>query len=234
MTLRKLITFQIAFIVVVVVATVLLYPRLPASIPTHWSLHLDRPDGFMPKWCALVIGPGLLTAICALTRILAWASPHGYQVDGAQSSYRRIMLIAFCIWLLFYGAILWAALGSPARAGIVIGIGYCTGLTLIGNVLGKLKRNFFIGVITPWTITSERVWYATHRLAAWLWVSCGITALALLLTGFPVGAGLLLIAGWYGPKLYSLALYKRLDRRGELSVNPSVESEAKSSGNIDR
>jgi uncharacterized membrane protein len=38
-------------------------------------------------------------------------------------------------------------------------------LILMGNPMGKVRRNFFIGIRTPWTLASERVWYATHRLA---------------------------------------------------------------------
>ena len=40
----------------------------------------------------------------------------------------------------------------------------------LGNVLGKVKRNFYVGIRTPWTIASERVWISTHRLAARLFV----------------------------------------------------------------
>jgi hypothetical protein len=49
-------------------------------------------------------------------------------------------------------------------------------------------------------------------------VACGIAAIVLLLAKLPVGTGLLVIAGWYGPKLYSLILYKQLDKRGELEI----------------
>lgn len=225
MTMKRLLAIEISLIALTAACTVFLYPHLPASMPVHWDIHL-RPDIYMPKWYAFLLGPGVLAVISALTRIFVWASPQGYQVDAAQSSYRRIMLIVFCLCLVLYGATLWATLGSPVKAGIVIAGFYCAGLISVGNVLGKLERNFFIGVITPWTITSERVWFATHRLAAWLWVGCGFAALLLLLAGVPEGTVLLLVVGWYGPKLYSLLLYKQLEKRGAFSAALPGENEA--------
>jgi hypothetical protein len=56
-------------------------------------------------------------------------------------------------------------------------------------------------------------------------VACGIAALVLLLAKLPVGTGLLVIAGSYGPKLYSLILYKRLDKRGELEIRNDLPRE---------
>src|SRR5262245_17683179 len=58
---------------------------------------------------------------------------------------------------------------------------------LLGNVLGKVKRNFFMGVRTPWTLASETVWTRTHRLAAWLWTGGGLVGLVAVLAGAPLG-----------------------------------------------
>lgn len=56
-------------------------------------------------------------------------------------------------------------------------------LVLIGNPMGKVRRNFFIGIRTPWTLASESVWYATHRLAARLMVASGLLGLLALSLG---------------------------------------------------
>ena len=56
-------------------------------------------------------------------------------------------------------------------------------LILIGNVLGKVKRNFYIGVRTPWTLASEKVWYATHRFAAKAFVIAGLLGVLSVIFG---------------------------------------------------
>ena len=91
---------------------------------------------------------------------------------------------------------------------------------LLGNVLGKVQRNFWVGVRTPWTLASDTVWTQTHRLAAWLFVAGGLVGFAATLAGASgvwlfVGV-LVAIAGV--PVVYSLVLYKRLERQGRVSA----------------
>ena len=80
---------------------------------------------------------------------------------------------------------------------------------LIGNVLGKVRRNFWVGVRTPWTLASDKVWIATHRLAARLMVVAGMIGAL----GVPVALcfGLLMLA-LFVPVVYSYFLYQRLER----------------------
>ena len=46
----------------------------------------------------------------------------------------------------------------------------------IGSMLRKAKRNFFIGIRTPWTLSSDKVWDETHRLGAVLFMISGVLA----------------------------------------------------------
>ena len=83
--------------------------------------------------------------------------------------------------------------------------------------MGKVRRNFWIGIRTPWTLASERVWYATHRFAAKTMVVGALLSLAGVIAGLPLSLCLVLaLAGAIVPALYSLAAYKRLERSGNL------------------
>jgi uncharacterized membrane protein len=46
----------------------------------------------------------------------------------------------------------------------------------IGFMLRKAKRNFFIGIRTPWTLSNDRVWDETHRIGSILFMASGILA----------------------------------------------------------
>jgi uncharacterized membrane protein len=97
--------------------------------------------------------------------------------------------------------------------GIAVFIG------LLGNVMGKVRRNFWIGIRTPWTLASEKVWYSTHRFAGKTMVLGAILSLAGVVAGLPIGVCLALaIAGVLVPALYSLLVYKRLERSGSLDT----------------
>jgi len=90
-------------------------------------------------------------------------------------------------------------------------------IALLGNVLGKVRRNFFVGVRTPWTLANEHVWYATHRFAAKTFVAAGLTGLACAILDAPFWLPLAaILTGALAPALYSLILYKQLEHRGEL------------------
>ena len=96
--------------------------------------------------------------------------------------------------------------------------GVCLLIAVLGNVMGKVRRNFYVGIRTPWTIANEQVWNATHRFAAKTMFAGGVLGLiaAILRAPFwlPIG---LVMAGALVPAVYSLVFYKRLERRGELN-----------------
>ena len=46
-----------------------------------------------------------------------------------------------------------------------------------GIMMGKAKRNFFIGIRTPWTLSNDRVWDKTHQLGSKLFILSGILAM---------------------------------------------------------
>jgi uncharacterized membrane protein len=85
-----------------------------------------------------------------------------------------------------------------------------------GNPMGKLRRNFYLGVRTPWTLASERVWNATHRFAAKTFVAGGLVGLVFSIVGLFLWAILATLVGALAPVVYSLVIYKQLERRGEI------------------
>jgi uncharacterized membrane protein len=200
----------------VLVATLVAYPHLPPSVATHWDIH-NQPNGYSPKWALYLIGPGLMAGTILLMYFLPWLSPKHFEVDSFQPTYLRIMLMLVSMLAYFYAVILWAGVGHPLNVGRAIIGGVCLLCALLGNVMGKIRRNFYIGVRTPWALANERVWNATHRFAAKTFVVGGLAGLALTaagLDGWPTFVALM--AGALVPVVYSLVFYKRLQRRGEL------------------
>jgi len=200
----------------VLVATVVAYPYLPSSVATHWDMH-NQPNGYSPKWALFLIGPGLMAGTMLLMYFLPWLSPKHFELDSFRSTYLQIMLMLVSMLAYFFAVTLWAGIGHPLNVGQALVGGVCLISALLGNVMGKVRRNFYIGVRTPWALANERVWNATHRFAAKTLVIGGLAGLALTaagLNGWPVFVALM--AGALVPVVYSLVFYKQLEHRGEL------------------
>jgi uncharacterized membrane protein len=214
---KKYFLFQGLLIAAVLMAIVVVYPHLPARVATHWNASM-QPNGHGAKWTLFLIGPGLMTAIALFGALLPWLSPKQFEVNAFRSTYLQVILIFQGMMAYVMAVILWGDTGHHMDVGRGIAGGICLTFALMGNLMGKVRRNFFIGIRTPWTLTSERVWYATHRFAAKTFVGGGIVGVALAIAGPHRGPGpiLALLVASLAPVVYSLVLYKRLERRGEL------------------
>lgn len=212
---RKIFLFEILLIAAALVATAILYPHLPAQVPMHWNLHF-QPDRFYPKWTLFLYGPGFMAMVMLLTWVLPWLSPKRFEIDSFWRTYHMVMMLVFGMMAYIYAAMLWADCGRAIDMGRVISCGICLFYILVGNLMGKLRRNFYLGVRTPWTLANERVWNATHRFAAWIMVASGLVGLVFSIAGLFLWAILVPLAGALAPVVYSLVYYKQLERSGEI------------------
>ena len=212
---RKLLFVELFFMAAAIIATALIGPHLPARVPTHWGLG-GQPNGFSPRSALWFFGPGMLAATMALTSALPWLSPRRFEVSGFRSAYGFIMGCVFFLLAYIYGVMLWADSGHRLDIARAILGGVCLFFVVFGNVVSKVRRNFFIGVRTPWTLANERVWYATHRFAAKCFVAAGLVGMVLALAGVQFGPIAAVLAGALAPVIYSLVYYKHLEHSGEL------------------
>ena len=195
-----------------------LLPALPGQVPVHWNLH-GEVDRLGSPWMLFALGPVLMAATMALFAVMPWFSPRHFEVDDSLRTYLNLMLILVGVFGYLFAVTLWAAVNGPVGTDRSIVGGLCVLAVLLGNLLGKVRRNFFIGIRTPWTLASHKVWHATHRFAGRVLVVTGLVALAALLAGLaPWISTALVIAGFLVPVIYSLWRYKDLQRRGELDA----------------
>jgi uncharacterized membrane protein len=162
---RKYYLVALLLTALVAMADVWAYPRLPETIVTHWNLH-NVANGWSPKWVLFLVGPGLMLALMLLMRVLPWLSPKNFEVASFQVTYLQIMVMLVCVAAYLQLLVLWSGLGHAMNIGRATVGGVCLLFALLGNLMGKVRRNFFVGVRTPWTLANERVWNATHRFAA--------------------------------------------------------------------
>jgi uncharacterized membrane protein len=214
---RKYFIIGFALVVTCLLVTAILFPHMPSRIPTHWNAH-GQVNGYSAKGTLFIINPGIMLGTLGLFAILPWLSPRHFEVETFRSTYLYIMVV-FVAFLSFVHALaLWSAVTGQMDTHKAISGGMCLLFALLGNVMGKVRRNFYIGIRTPWTIADERVWNATHRLGAKTLVLGGLVGLIFALAGSRSGLFLVpVLAGSFVPTIYSLIYYKQLKRRGELT-----------------
>jgi uncharacterized membrane protein len=230
--MRRLLTASVLLTALTFAGTfvvVRLAPDLLADpVPVHWDIH-GRPDHFVPLDQVLpylLISPGAMVGMILLTLVLPWLSPKPFDVDRFRGTYAYIMALVVGLFAYVQAVLLLASLKQPPVDSITLLVaGIFLFFALLGNVLGKVRRNFWMGVRTPWTLASETVWDRTHRVA-WLFLAGGLAGFVAVLAGVPFVwcfVGLMVFA--LAPVPYSLVLYKRLERRGKLPLPPEAPQE---------
>jgi uncharacterized membrane protein len=218
--MKRPLTIAAALTVLVWVGTAVVYPRLPEMIPTHWNIK-GEVDQYSPKTFGAFLLPIGMLVMLGVAVVLPRISPKRFEVDTFQSTYGTVMLLAVALMGYIHLVTLWGGVKGNIDIGRALFGGMFGFLALIGNYLSKVRRNFWMGVRTPWTLASDRVWNDTHRLAAKTFVIAGIGGVIVTLLPLPIGVWMgigvgLILLGALIPAVYSLMHYKRLEARGEL------------------
>jgi uncharacterized membrane protein len=153
------------------------YSRLPETVATHWNLR-GTPDGYSARGWAVAVMPLVVALMTVLFNVLPKVDPRRENYAKFLSSY---WLIANAI-LVFIGVghvlILANGLGYTVQVDKLLPLGVGLLFAFLGNYLTRIEPNWFIGIRTPWTLSSDAVWRRTHRTGGWLFVAGGIVIAA--------------------------------------------------------
>lgn len=148
------------------------WPQLPDRLPIHWNIHGDV-DGWGNKFMGLLFVPLIVLGIYVLMVVLPWFDPGKANYQSFQRVYGIIRIAIVAYMSAVYAAMSYAAFGHKLNMTSVIlplvGILFI----VLGNFLSKIRPNWFVGVRTPWTLSSQLSWDKTHRLAGWLFIVMG-------------------------------------------------------------
>lgn len=188
------------------------YPQLPAKVPSHWNIH-GQVDGWSSKAFAVWFYPLLNLVTYPLFLLLPRIDPRRENYARFAGVYKTFRLILHVFFALLYMFVLLAGQGYPLQVDIFVKLLVSILFLLLGNYMGKIHHNYFMGIRTPWTLANEEVWRKTHRMAAPLWVGGG--TFGILLSFFrSAWAGYLffatLIAVALVPAVYSYFIYNKI------------------------
>ncbi|KPJ56324.1 hypothetical protein AMJ49_05165 [Parcubacteria bacterium DG_74_2] len=153
-----------------------LYPQMPEKMASHWNSR-GEVDGYLPKFWALFLMPAISIGLFLFFLLIPKIDPLKQNIAKFRKYYDGfiVLIISFLLYVHIL-TIFWnlgfrfsmAQLMTPALGALFY---YC------GVLIENAKRNWFIGIRTPWTLSSEKVWDKTHKLGGKLFKLVGIIVL---------------------------------------------------------
>ncbi len=178
MSTRLTLLIGIVLILLAVVFSAAVYSRLPDRMASHWGVN-DQVNGTMSRFWGAFLMPIISAAMLALFLLIPNIDPMKANIATFRSIFNGF-IVAILAFLLYVHVltILWNLGYQSFHMSTVLLPGLGLIFIFAGLMMRRAKRNFFIGIRTPWTLSSDRVWDQTHRVGGVLFVLCGLFALA--------------------------------------------------------
>jgi uncharacterized membrane protein len=201
-----------------------LYPDLPDPMPTHWNA-----AGQVDDYTAKAIGAPLIAAIPIISfiifKLIPVISPRGFRTESFRDTLNILMTATVVFGCVIGVGVMRAAQDASVDISSFVFVAVGLLLMVMGNFLGKVRKNFFLGIRTPWTLASDEVWAKTHRLGGWCFVVAGIFMAIMGViappSGMPWVIGIIVAIALI-PVVYSYIAYRRIEG---FAPDPDIEEE---------
>jgi uncharacterized membrane protein len=172
----------IAGLIITFAITIVVYPTAPDRIASHWNA-AGEVDGYLSKFWGLFLIPFIMTGFVALLAVLPRIDPYKESYDKFRNYYEGFILL-FVLFMLAIQIqiILWSTgyqISPNLTFPILIGILFI----YLGFLLDRAEQNWFVGIRTPWTMSSKSVWKKTHELGGKLFKIAGVISCSGIFAG---------------------------------------------------
>ncbi len=178
-----------------VLATVY-WSSAPEQIPVHWDIS-GRVDRYGGKFEGLLLLPLLALGLYLLLLFLPRIDPRRSNYARFRNAYLTVRVAILVFIALIYGFMLLWLGGIRLNPSVVVPAMIGVLFVALGIPMGKIRPNWFVGIRTPWTLTSELSWRKTHRLGRWVFILAGVVFLASSLAS-ALGASSTTTIPWIG------------------------------------
>ena len=149
---------------------------MPAKMASHWNIK-GEVDGYMSKFWGIFLLPLLLIGIVLLFIIIPRIDPLKANIEKFRKYYDGFIILfsAFLLWIYLF-TILWN-LGIKFHISLAVLPAFAILFYYLGILCENAKRNWFVGIRTPWTLSNEKVWEKTNKIGGKLFKIAGVIAL---------------------------------------------------------
>lgn len=153
------------------------------ELPVHWNAagEVDRYGG---KFEGLLLLPIIVIALYLLLRYIPRIDPARANYESFGRTYLMIRIV-FLVYMAFIYFVLNLAYVNGRNVAVdqfVIG-SIAVLFMVLGGAMGKFRPNWFVGIRTPWTLSSKLSWVKTHRAGGWVFIASGLATLVGALFG---------------------------------------------------
>jgi uncharacterized membrane protein len=197
-------------IVVMAIASVIAYPRLPEQVASHWNWR-GQVNNWQSRGQAAVFLPMLALVMWGVMRALPSIDPRRANYSKFQPTYDFMIGAMLAAMASIHLALLGSAMGAPVSIHRVIPIAIGMMLVAIGNQLPRARSNWWFGIRTPWTLSNERVWERTHRVGGYLMMASGLVMIVAAFVSDFVGPLVLVcvVGSVLGSVIYSYVAWRQ-------------------------
>ena len=151
------------------------FPQMSDKMASHWNFR-GEVDDYLPKFWGLFLMPVVSLGLFLLFLLIPKIDPLKANIEKFRKYFDGfIVLIMVFLFYIYLLSIVWnlgkrfdmSRMMIPAL-GILFY--YC------GILIENAKRNWFIGIRTPWTLSNEKVWERTHKIGGKLFKIAGLIA----------------------------------------------------------
>ncbi|MCX6775658.1 MAG: SdpI family protein [Candidatus Micrarchaeota archaeon] len=187
------------------------YPAMPDNIASHWNA-VGEVDGYLPKFWSLFLMPLVITVSMLCIVLIPRVDPLKANIEKFRRHYDAFsVILALFFFYLYILTILWNV-GMKFNMMQLMAPAFAVLFYYTGVMIENSKKNWFIGIRTPWTLSSEKVWNKTHKLGGKLFKAAGV--IALLGIFFPSYAFLIIVVPVVVVAAYT-AIYSYLEYNKE-------------------
>ena len=165
----------LALFVVNLVISLVTYPMLPERIIIHWGAG-GTPDGYSSKLFGFLLMQLVQVFVLGIYYVIPLIDPQG-KIKASSGYFSNTMNLLLVYFTFFNVLFIAQNLGYDFNMTRVIVPGVGIMFYFMGHFLAKAERNWFYGIRTPWTLSSDDVWRSTHERAGLLFKVCGVIAL---------------------------------------------------------
>ncbi len=218
MSTRMSFILVLILILISILSGLALWERLPLQMASHWNA-ADEVDGYTSRFWGVFLMPLISLGMLALFWVIPRIDPLRENIARFRGVFNSFIVIVIALMLYMHFLTLLYNLGVTFRMSRLLLPAMAVLFFFTGELVRHAKRNWFIGIRTPWTLSDDRVWAETHRLGSLLFKGAAVWMVIGVLLGIRSSWALLLplLIAAFVPIVYSYLLFERFRKADLLS-----------------
>jgi uncharacterized membrane protein len=205
-------SFKLISIILVVLSFLIAFiaiPLMPSIIPVHWGAE-GIADGFgVPE--SMYLFPIIMLGMLILFLVIPFFEPLKKNLEQFQKQYWSLSLLLQGFFFLFFLGINYIILFNELNMNLIVIPLFSLMFIGLGFLMPSFKRNFFVGIRTPWTLANESVWIKTHEFGGKIFILTGLISFTSIFFGIYILIAVILFAS-FSTIIYSFIEFKKIKK----------------------